>query len=48
MFQETLDQYSWWAVDLGVTETVKEVEITNRGDCCGKNLILIHEHFFFG
>ena len=28
----------WWAVDLQQTTSVDAVEITNRGDCCGKSL----------
>ena len=38
MFQKELRSYSWWTVDLGVKETVKEVLITNRGDSGGKKL----------
>ena len=28
----------WWRVDLGVMSFVRDVEITNRGDCCGGRL----------
>ena len=27
--------YSWWMVDLGSSERVDNICITNRGDCCG-------------
>ena len=29
----------WWTVDLGYVHGIVEVEITNRGDCCGKKFI---------
>jgi hypothetical protein len=25
----------WWQVDLGSTQAIKAVQVTNRGDCCG-------------
>ena len=28
----------WWRVDLGRVEPVAEVNILNRGDCCGDRL----------
>ena len=28
----------WWRVDLGRVEPVAEVNILNRGDCCGNRL----------
>ena len=28
----------WWRVDLGRVEPVAEVNILNRGDCCGWRL----------
>ena len=28
----------WWGVDLGRVEPVAEVNIVNRGDCCGERL----------
>ena len=28
----------WWRVDLGRVEPVAEVNILNRGDCCGARL----------
>ena len=33
----TLDRKgSWWQVDLGAVYEIRDVVITNRGDCCGK------------
>merc|ERR1719326_1628373 len=29
---------AWWTVNLGSTQTVKAVKVTNRGDCCGSRL----------
>ena len=29
---------AWWRVDLGRVEPVAEVNIVNRGDCCGDRL----------
>ena len=29
---------AWWAVDLGADSPISSVNITNRGDCCGKLL----------
>jgi hypothetical protein len=31
-------QANWWEVDLGSIQNVKEIAITNRGDCCGSRL----------
>ena len=31
-----LIDHPWWVVDLGERVLVKEVHVTNRGDCCGK------------
>jgi len=28
----------WWQVELGSDQNIKEVQVTNRGDCCGKRL----------
>ena len=30
------DPAPWWAVDVGQPITVREVYLTNRGDCCGQ------------
>ena len=27
---------NWWKVDLGAVYEIRDVVITNRGDCCGK------------
>ena len=27
---------NWWQVDLGAVYEIRDVVITNRGDCCGK------------
>ena len=35
---ESTNTNSWWRVDLGRVETVAEVHILNRGDCCGSDL----------
>ena len=32
------DNSPWWRVDLGRVEPVAEVNIVNRGDCCGDRL----------
>ena len=32
------DNSPWWRVDLGRVEPVAEVNILNRGDCCGARL----------
>nr|KAG5709099.1 hypothetical protein BaRGS_028555 [Batillaria attramentaria] len=32
------DTSPWWYVDLGGTYIIKQVVITNRGDCCGERL----------
>ena len=32
------DAVAWWNVDLGVSASILEVRITNRGDCCGGRL----------
>ena len=32
------DNNAWWRVDLERVEPVAEVNIVNRGDCCGKRL----------
>lgn len=32
-----IENYPWWAVDLGRAITVHKVDFTSRGDCCGKN-----------
>ena len=29
------DRNPWWAVDLGDEIAVRDVYLTNRGDCCG-------------
>ena len=31
-------QDAWWSVDLGSRQTVAEVWVTNRGDCCGETI----------
>lgn len=31
----------WWAVDLGQVYEVTDVEITNRGDCCGRLTVTV-------
>ncbi|XP_065056205.1 uncharacterized protein LOC135684538 [Rhopilema esculentum] len=36
---QTLKEHNpWWRVDLGATEPVGEIAITNRGDCCSDKL----------
>lgn len=36
MHTSTDDNNPWWAVDLGKRTNVREVYLTNRGDCCGR------------
>merc|ERR1711959_202233 len=31
-------QNPWWQVDLGKKEKIRQIRITNRGDCCGDRL----------
>lgn len=37
---DTLDgDVEWWQVDLGASNVVGSVELTNRGDCCVDRLV---------
>jgi hypothetical protein len=36
-----IENLAWWAVDLGAVCDVKSVSITNRADCCGKELPMV-------
>lgn len=35
--QTKLQADPWWVVDLGASYAIKNVVITNRGDCCGRD-----------
>ena len=30
------DQYAWWSVDLESSQSISEVYVTGRSDCCGE------------
>ena len=44
------DHQAWWAVDLEAVTKIAAVQITNRGDCCGKSMkkgaIAIYSHTY--
>ena len=35
-YHSVLEDFPWWAVDLGEPMAVYRVDLTNRGDCCGR------------